>query len=361
MKLLLLLACFIFVSAKASQKWISPDFFVDDHVSVTGFVEKNLARLEAEGVPEDCKARIKTLLCLRNETGRKNNTCSQGGERYASSFESLFDAYPAFLKQMFCYLDVINVEDDFAGSAYAGIDEDKQTGLKKVIMGVRKSLLEAPLSYGEWASWKEQLNFGGDPKKYGSSPLLPHYDSRAGASYNDFLFIVIAHEFAHIFDFADNINEESCMEGVDGKSRCLPKAQSWTALSWAHSIGTEEQRTYFAKDSDDFDGRAELCFYWCEGKRISGQKIPTLYRGLDRSSFMTAYGATNPWDDFADAFAIYVYSKFSPGLLSFKDGLGFEANLTKKARQGISFSEKRQFLNRLIYENGTLKYPARNY
>lgn len=47
----------------------------------------------------------------------------------------------------------------------------------------------------------------------------------------------------------------------------------------------------------------------CEWQ-IPSPKIPEIYRALATSSFATAYGSTNPQEDFADAFAELVLAKY---------------------------------------------------
>ena len=57
----------------------------------------------------------------------------------------------------------------------------------------------------------------------------------------------------------------------------------------------------------DFDLRGAVDFYGTN--KLHSDAIVTAYAGLEGSDFPSLYGATNPYDDFAECFASYVHSE----------------------------------------------------
>ncbi|MBK9321986.1 MAG: hypothetical protein IPM97_03335 [Bdellovibrionaceae bacterium] len=80
-------------------------------------------------------------------------------------------------KKMFCSLKHIFVEKHFFGTAYAGTLKDQNGAMNGAMMGIRQSVLDQNLNLTTWASWKEQLSFGGVADSYTSSPDLPHIET----------------------------------------------------------------------------------------------------------------------------------------------------------------------------------------
>jgi len=174
-------------------------------------VQKNDVRFRAAssslGGATDCRAHIESVMCLvdppenKSEEPGSDRPCLPGGQAYAKYFEALYDNYPSALQKMFCSLRHIYIEKDFFGTAYAGLVKDEAGRPIGAKMGIRKSVLDENLNLGLWASWKEQLSFGGVTDSYTLTPNLPSIQTASDGNLNDFLYFVVAHEFGHIFDF----------------------------------------------------------------------------------------------------------------------------------------------------------------
>src|SRR5690606_2051296 len=119
---------------------------------------------------------------------------------------------------------------------------------------------------------------------------------------SDFLYFVIAHEFGHIFDFANKINSTiNCPEdNPDAESLMHPP--SWGAISWVTNRRP--------KAENDFLHRSALCFYWCGNTPIDPAKISRVYGDLSHTNFLSTYATTQPWDDFADSLAYFVMDQY---------------------------------------------------
>ncbi|MBI3557505.1 MAG: hypothetical protein HY074_14670 [Deltaproteobacteria bacterium] len=177
---------------------------------------------------------------------------------------------------------------------------------------------------------------------YTSTPGLPviHTHSKPGVS--DFLYFVIAHEFGHIFDFANQLNKSV------NEHELAPG--SWGALSW------KDNTTPSA--GNRFPNHRGLCFYECNGKTLPASAIAPLYEALyESTNFISTYSTTEPWDDFADSLAYYLVAK--------NLGTRYELDTQQPTRAvydsiakvtSARFATKYQFLDAFL-KRTDIKYP----
>jgi hypothetical protein len=311
----------------------------------------------------DCRAHIREVMCLFDslddidQAPAGHESCLAGGEEYAAPFEALYDAYPPALQKMFCSLRVLYVLNNFEGTAFGGTLKDENGQPSGAHMGIRRSVLDEGLDLTTWASWKEQLSFGGVSGSYTVTPTLPHIETATSRPVNDFLYFVVTHEFGHIFDFANHLNafasakdpDLSCSptEEVPMDPSCAPAAGSWTSLSWeSQTLPLVSQR---------FAYRKGLCFYWCDDEGLTEAAVPEAYSGLAASNFISMYAATNPWDDFADSLAYYVMRQ--------ELGTSYVIDTVQASRYDIMgkidsdvFTTKRQYIAAFLARDGIV-YP----
>lgn len=289
--------------------YVTPDFFIET-VKSQNQDSTYFPQTKSVAKNKDCRKKIQSIMCLVDppEEGHdpSKRTCQSGGEAYAQYFETLYDFYPSTLQRMFCSLDVIFIEKNFFGTAYAGLLKDENGKVIGAQMGIRKSVLDDGLDLTTWASWKEQLSFGGITDSYTFSPHLPVIETSSPiTTVSDFLYFVVAHEFGHIFDFSNKLNKIiDCPEAPDGQERleCEMDPDSWGGISWI----TDKR----PKPQNDFLNRSFLCFYWCNGNPIDPEKVPQIYADLYYDTdFISIYATTQPWDDFADSFAYFLMSQ----------------------------------------------------
>ncbi len=331
------------LSLQAETRWITDDFFV------------SVAPHDSEGVreiPKDCRAHIKKAVCLvssnPNEMDCNDRKCLPGSENYAIHFERLYDAYPEALKKMFCHLDNIFIENNFFGTAYAGSASDPSGKITRVCIGIRKSVIDANLNLEQWASWKEQLSFGGEKESYSLTPGLPYIQSKTEKPVNDFLYFVIAHEFGHQFDFANQLNEykdPKCIENEKAECELVPG--SYGSLSWL----TDKT----VKPEFEFPHRKDLCFYDCKGKKIPSAGQGPLYEALHtRTPFLSTYSVTEPWDDFADSVAyIVAHKQLKSNYDLYADGKQYS---TMAKISAPIFKPKYDYITRFLARKD-IKYP----
>ena len=276
------------VSAQGAPRvWLADDFFIEAGEPA------NMWKGGARPKVTDCRANIKRAMCVvqarfEPRGDRASRVCDKNSAAYVAFFEAVYDRFPPVLQQVFCSLDTISVEANMESIAYAGLRGSN------AIMGFRKSVIDEGLDLSTLLSWKEQLPFGGERDSYKLSDRLPLLAITSGTREpsQDLAFYILAHEFAHMLDFANDINT-SCWPGM----ACEAERGSWTALSWSD--------TDHPRKSVDFPHRADVCFYQCNGGPVSTKHIGTLYEGLNDSNFVTLYASTNIYDDFAESMAFY--------------------------------------------------------
>lgn len=278
-----------------ARHWVTPDFFIENGPQTSNANEKEFPNTLFSA--SDCRAHIKEAVCLvspavENPGGDPPvRECLAGGQDYAHYFEELYDNLPLPFQKMFCSLRYINIEIEFQGTAYAGLQKDSQ-GRNIAVMGIRKSVLDDAIDLGTWATWKEQLSFGGATDSYRKPRSdLPVILTSPHREVNTFLYFALAHEFGHLFDFANKLNARK------GDGKFAPG--TWGAMSW---LDDTTPRPEF-----EFPERKKLCFYWCKDSYLGAQDADSLYDHLfSGTNFISTYAATNPYDDFADSVAYYL-------------------------------------------------------
>lgn len=325
--------------------------------------QKELSPADQNWVPAtDCHANIGQVLCEVAPSQEANNPlndrCLGGEEQYKAAFEVLYDTLDPITQKAFCSLRRIFVHSDLTATAYASTVWSMQDGVMVEIpgamIGVRKSILLNQPSLSSWISWKEQLNFT-VPGEFQAPLEYPRYEIDPKIS---LLSYVMTHEVGHILDFANKLNDvvlgrPECMNETietreDYMTKCQPKivAGSWTDFDWESPVSVRPNRNFPLRD--------KLCFYGCKEHLDSSTQAPLLYDGLAKSSFASTYAATNPMDDFAEAWAArWVVEHQKADILL--HGAPSVTISTKEFYNSERFKEKREFIER--FARGTIKYP----
>lgn len=349
MKSMLLISLAFFVSLAAQAD--SGDFFINQPERFQ--FQRTTKVLQSQMPSDDCKARIRGLLCLVSKPAERNQvrTCEPGGETYATSLETIYELLPAKMQKMFCHLQVIFVEaGDSEALAYAGLG-DPNGGTVNAIMGIRADLLTKDLSLSEVLSWKEQKAFGIQMPSYSRDPRAASIQTHIDGPYTALQYVVL-HEFGHIFDFTNAVNKFVCKAGETCKEdewseeaarKLVPAAGTWSALSW--------QNIMEPVGRDNFPLHKDLCFYGCNGRGLTIDKMVEFYSQLNLTQFVTTYSAVSAWEDFAEATSFHFLSQ----------NQSFQYRLTDPVmtyfldRKWYSMQDKRTWIENFYSQD--LKYP----
>lgn len=298
-----------------------------------------------------CRQNISRVVCLVEPANGENidpqnRECLPGSQSYAIYFERIYDHYPASFQRIFCSLKHIFIEKNFAGTAYAGTLLNDKGELDGAMMGIRRSVLDEELSLTTWASWKEQLSFGGITDSYTPTGNLPQIRTTSQTEANDFLYFVITHEFGHIFDFANQLNKTT--ECSDPTGNECPLAQgTWGSISWL-TINTP-------KPANEFQNRSSLCFYWCDRSPLNPNQVPQVYKDLWSTDFISTYATRQPWDDFADSLAYFAMDQNlqTTYAINTKQGHIYDSMAKLHSKK---FAQKREYLSHFINREDLI-YP----
>ncbi len=344
---LLLLSAFPICSQASAREWITPDFYLDHSTAVAPLYSAQ----KSKSHPPECRAKIAEVMCLVDPVPGQIDPslprpCLQGGQAYAHLFEELYDHYPPALQKMFCSLNRINIEKEFFGTAYAGLTKDPKGNVNGAALGIRKSVLDENLDLATWASWKEQLSYGGVTDSYRVTPGLPLIRTNSKPGVSDFLYFVVAHEFGHLFDFSNDLNKTvPCLNPGD---ECDMAPESWGALSWR----TDQHPL----TENEFADRTGLCFYWCKGSSIELPRIAALYDELfNATRFISIYATTQPWDDFADSLAYFLAARELGMLYEVDTAQGKTYDIIAKL-SSPHFATKYEYIDRFLKRND-IRYP----
>lgn len=278
-------------------------------------------------VDEDCKAAIKKSVCLVSDSDRK---CAPDSKNYVPLFEKIHDRIPEFLQKMFCRVEKIYVEKDLKSTAYASPWSSA--------IGIRQSLLDKRLTFAQWATWKEQLTFGGELYSYETDEKLPTFVSNG--SHEEFVMNVVIHEFGHLFDFATDLN---AME-----SGALKKG-TFGALAW--KLLTKPLENF------DYPDRAQVCFYDCGDEPLPASAVTRVYQDVyKKTNFLNTYTSRNAREDFADTFAFIYSFQISPEMyykLETRQGATFDFREELKSDR---MAEKVGYIQRVV-DKDELLYP----
>jgi hypothetical protein len=150
------------------------------------------------------------------------------------------------------------------------------------------------LSANAWASWKENTPFMPDARYALQARIeTPGEDTRRQA-----IQYILLHEIGHVLAVGTRLHPWN--DVAPGKA---PGRWPFMDLSWVVSPGGQ----YVSRFDHVFPTRASVVYYL--GAKLEGARMEEAYTFLRGTSFVTLYGATNPFDDFAEAFASYAHTR----------------------------------------------------
>lgn len=145
-----------------------------------------------------------------------------------------------------------------------------------------------------WATWKERSAF-----RPGDDPTLNvviadnAQDNVAGA-----IRFILLHELGHVLGLGLRVHEY--WEEGAAASRSFP----YTRFSWR----LDPDGAMVSRWRQRFPRLHKTRFYLFAQAPLAISEAPAVYRALAQTGFPSLYGTTNLFDDFAEAFAIYVHT-----------------------------------------------------
>jgi hypothetical protein len=250
---------------------------------------------------ELCRERISEIICLVDSVDftnpfatQYNRPCLDGGEKYQEIFHKHFDRSNKILKKMYCSLEKIWIENDLQTTAFAAPVLDESNKVVAGVIGLSRKFLDEKLSFDTWSSSKDEFSFGG-----GANLNLIHYISNKTADKNFAIFYAINHEFGHLFDYANKLNQFTDCDLAVIPEGCKPLPGSWAEISWLN----------FKTPLPQNQLPVYPCFYSCGGDYLAHAQASEFYSALTKSGFPSSYATVNPKEDWAEAFALHLAVK----------------------------------------------------
>ena len=153
----------------------------------------------------------------------------------------------------------------------------------------------AARSGNHWATWKENTPFAGDAA-YGIEARIATdaNDNRKAA-----IQYILLHELGHVISINARVHPLMTLRPKD----VAPSEEfAYFNLSWRVDRARDRFESVF---DNAFDLRGKVVYY--RRPALPASDMVRAYEQLEATNFPTLYAATDPGDDFAEAFANYVH------------------------------------------------------
>jgi hypothetical protein len=187
----------------------------------------------------------------------------------------------------------IHFIEDFGGTGFFDEVRDAQDRAIAGFVVLDPSALRRTAN--EWATWKERSPFApGAAATLQAVIREPAEDTRRNA-----IQYILLHELGHMVAIGADVHPSWRLQPAQVRST---RRFAFFNLSWRHAADRKSYATVF---DDAFPQRKDVVYYF--GPKLGAAQMLATYDALERTDFVTLYGATNPFDDFAEAFASYVH------------------------------------------------------
>ena len=217
-------------------------------------------------------------------------------EDFVREVMAAFDELPQSVKsQLTTKLVGIYFIEDIGGTGFTDVVFDSSGKEVAGFVVLDPSVLLQQTANG-WATWKENTPF----KPSTEFRLTAEIEEESQNTRKNAIQYILLHELAHVISIGGNVHPSWNVEPRDIAS-LLP--YRYFRLSWTRS---KDRSGYVSLFDEAFPQRKDVVYYF--GARLAANTMAATYESLERTNFVTLYGATRPGDDFAEAFASYVHS-----------------------------------------------------
>ena len=148
----------------------------------------------------------------------------------------------------------------------------------------------------DWATWKENTPFMPSQR----FRLVAEIEEASQNTRKNAIQYILLHELGHVISIGGSIHPSW---NVAPKEVTTLSSYPFFQLSW---IRAQDGNSYESVFDAAFAQRKDIVYYF--GARLASGQMLRTYDNLERTNFVTLYGATRPGDDFAEAFANYVHT-----------------------------------------------------
>ncbi|MBW1804202.1 MAG: hypothetical protein JRJ85_26150, partial [Deltaproteobacteria bacterium] len=146
-------------------------------------------------------------------------------------------------------------------------------------------------SANDWATWKENSPF----RNHGAHRIKATIEPKESDNRKQAIQFILTHEIGHLVGAVSQVHP-NWITGGD------PEAFPFSKISWL-----KKGDKVISKFDSQFPLRKDIGYYRFDRSPLSSDRIPDCYRQWEMTDFSSLYAATNMWDDFAEAFVIFVH------------------------------------------------------
>jgi hypothetical protein len=148
----------------------------------------------------------------------------------------------------------------------------------------------------EWATAKERTVFRDD----GEGRLQVTLEEKSSDNSQNAIQFILLHEFGHLVSIGERFHPDWLDEA---KPVGAIEDYLFYPLSWRKAKDGSDVSLF----EDVFPERREVRFYG--EARLKSSQMADVYRRLGMTNYVSLYGSTGPFEDFAESFALYVHSR----------------------------------------------------
>lgn len=270
---------------------------MNTHIVKTSAYWKKYQNLSFEKKMLSAPSEVLEYISLDNEKSgfKERPTRAILDSAFLRDFKAAIDELPlAVKKQMKRYLLAILFVNNLAGSGYAEtvVDNTQKDILSFIVFdyGMLKNM-----SANKWATWKENSPFHTNNKFVSLKIADKNDDNRKNA-----LKFILLHELGHVFAPNWRVHPPVMFSKENSNVDC-----AFFSLSWKLN---DEHNSYQTIYDNIKPYSQKLSFYKNTIDDNKEQRL-MLYQQLQKSNFPSLYSVTHFADDFAESFAIYIYTQ----------------------------------------------------
>lgn len=241
----------------------------------------------AHAAAVDCRPQIRAAICrVAGQLAGAERPCLGGEENFVARIEAVHDELPEKLRNMFCYVRRIYLEEDATSSAYSLASPSGH------VIGLNLKNLMNGEGLNDWLKRKEQTAFGFSFEDRAAPIPGITWSLRAGRAPAVLLYVFL-HEFGHLIETVNNLEE------------------LWAGLGWL--------KNGRIKNADQF-APSKPCYYGCLPQETwhPSEAVAIYQKFVRGKAFVSPYASVDSHEDFAETFFFY-FAKKHYGLEAFAE------------------------------------------
>lgn len=292
---LLLSGCAGSVLANCQTRQCLREAALQNPIRSTDFWQASLARPMNERIAVIPDELLEYLVIDNRLYGLPDNLEKLDDPRYREMLWKVYDTLPAEVKSLVeSRLVGIFAIRNLGTSGFLEAVSDAAGNPVAAVIVIDASLFTR--SANDWASWKNSTPFKQDSDYRIRTTIASEEDNTILAA----LQFILLHELGHAVSIGRDVHPRWTADIETEDIGRYP----FSGLSWKIDYTDKRFRSRF---DQNFRLRESIRFY--QEPLLEARQMRPVLEQLSGTNFVSLYGATSPFEDFAESFAIYVHSE----------------------------------------------------